>query len=113
MKFSNEVHLVGRLIKNNDGNLLKEVVVGSGRKVTNFRVSVPYQSKDKDGKTQDRDNRFFVTAWGDTGTILSSLKESDVVDVKGYLRNQGWKDKEGNKKFRQEIVAQSIVSVKE
>jgi single-strand DNA-binding protein len=76
--------------------------INSGVPVSNFTVAVN-DAKDQPPSFID------VVAWRDLGEhVVNSLTKGTRVLVVGRLQQRTWQDKEGNKRSRIEVVAESI-----
>ena len=94
----NRVCVIGRIGK--DSELRR---TQSGKAVTNFPLAV-----DRDGKDAGTD-WFDVVAWDTTAEFLSRYcAKGRKIGVDGRLQARDWTDQDGNKRYKVEIVAQSV-----
>lgn len=81
----------------------------SGRAVANFRIATSEQWTDKDGRKQDRTEWHRVVAWGRLGEICGEyLHKGRQVYIEGKLQTRAWEDRDGNKRYTTEVVAQTM-----
>lgn len=82
----------------------------SGQSVCNFRMATNRFWNDKETKQQQKEAEYHtIVAWGRLAEISSQyLTKGSLVMVEGRLRTRSWQDPQGNKKFRTEIVAETI-----
>jgi single-strand DNA-binding protein len=103
-------------------NLNKIIIIGNlasdpeskttpaGQQVCNFRVATNRMWKDRNTGQQQKETEFHtVVAWSKLAEISSKfLTKGSLVMVEGRLRTRSWEDQTGNKKYRTEIVAESL-----
>ena len=66
----------------------------------------------KNGEKTDDTQWHNIVAWGKTADLMSTLLEKgNQVLVKGKIVNRTYEDKEGNKKYITEIVAQEFMKL--
>ena len=81
----------------------------SGQSVCNFRIATNRIWNDKNGQQQKETEYHTVVAWGRLAEISSQfLTKGSLAMIEGRLRTRTWQDQTGNKRFRTEIVAQSL-----
>ena len=99
----NKVILVGRL-----GRDPEVRYTPSGAAVANFTVATSEEWKDKNtGDKQERTEWHRVVAWRRLGEICGEyLHKGSQVYVEGRLQTRSWDDRDGNKRYTTEIVAQ-------
>ena len=112
-QYKNEIVLVGKAIKDKEGNVSKASFTPNGAQVVRFQVNVPYETKNPNGTKQERNSYFYISAWGKAGeNVSATLTEGALVEVKGFLQNRSWTDKVTNKKvYRLEISAREVALV--
>lgn len=105
MKGVNKVIIVGRLGKDPE---LK--YTPSGAAVANFTVATSEEWKDKDtGEKQERTEWHRIVAWRRLGEICGEyLHKGKEVYIEGKLQTRSWEDRDGNKRYITEIVAQNM-----
>ena len=94
------------------GNLTRDPelkALPSGMKVCSFAVATNRVYKDKDGNRQDSTEFHNVSAFGRTGELAAQyLKKGQQVYVEGRLQTRSWDGKDGEKKYRTEIIADTV-----
>ena len=82
----------------------------SGQSVCNFRMATNRVWTDKETKQQQKEAEYHtIVAWGRLAEISSQyLSKGSLVMVEGRLRTRSWQDPQGNKRFRTEIVAETL-----
>ena len=100
----NKVILVGNL--GNDPELRS---TPSGASVCEFRVATNESWTDRNGQRQDRTEWHRVVVWGKRAEICSKyLSKGRQVYLEGRLRTRSWEDKDGNKRYTTEIIANDV-----
>ena len=91
------------------GNLTREPelkFMNSGQALVRLGVAVTRKFKD-----EEQTSFFDVTAWGSLAeNVANSLHKGIRVTVTGRLEQRSWDDKDGNKKYAIEIVAEDIAA---
>jgi single-strand DNA-binding protein len=104
-KSVNKVILIGNLGKDPEVKYTP-----SGTAVANFTLATNERYKDKDGQWQDRTEWHNIVAWQRTAEIAGEyLKKGRSVYIEGRLQTRSWDDKDGQKHYKTEIVAQDLV----
>ncbi len=82
----------------------------SGQQVCNFRMATNRVWADKaSGQKQQEAEYHTIVAWGRLAEIASQfLTKGSLAMIEGRLRTRSWQDSTGNKRFRTEIVAQTL-----
>jgi single-strand DNA-binding protein len=84
-------------------------VTPGGAAVLNMRMATTERFVDKNNERQERTEWHRVTLWGKRGEALSKfLKKGDSLFVEGSIRTNTY-EKDGEKKFSTEIVANNVV----
>ena len=105
MLIFNKVILIGNLGKDPEIRYLE-----GGVAVVNFSLATTEVYKDKNGKkVESTDWHKIVAGRGLAEVAHQYFKKGMQVYVEGKLRTKSWTDKEGNKQFSTEIVADNIV----
>jgi single-strand DNA-binding protein len=100
----NKVILIGNL-----GSDPEVRYTPSGRAVANFRIATTEQWTNKDGGKEERTEWHRIVAWGRLGEICGEyLHKGKQVYIEGKLQTRSWEDRDGNKRFTTEILAQSM-----
>ena len=105
-KSVNKVILIGNLGKDPEVKYTP-----SGVPVAKFSIATNESYKDKGGEWQERTEWHNVVAWQRLAEIVGEyLKKGSKVYVEGRLQTSSWEDKQsGEKKYRTEIIAQTMV----
>ncbi|KPK77225.1 MAG: single-stranded DNA-binding protein [candidate division Zixibacteria bacterium SM23_73] len=104
MRGVNKVILIGNLGRDPELRYLP-----SGQAVVKFTLATGAKWKDKNGQLQERTDWHNIVAFGRQGEVCNEyLKKGSPVYVEGRIQTRSWEDKDGNKKYMTEIVAQSI-----
>ena len=94
------------------GNLGKDPEVRftpSGRAVARFPLATSEKWTDAEGKTQERTEWHNIECWGKQAELCGQyLARGRSCYVEGAIRSRSYDDKEGNKRYITEIVAQRI-----
>ena len=81
----------------------------SGRPVATFRLATTERWVGQDGQNNERTVWHNIVVWGKQAeTAKEYLKKGRQVYVEGRIVNRSYDDKEGNKRYVSEIVAQNI-----
>jgi len=104
----NRVQLIGNLgndpeIKNFDGN----------KTLAKFSMATSEYYKKENGEKVTETQWHNVVAWNGTAKIVEKLlKKGNEVAIEGKLVTRSWDDKDGNKKYITEVVANEILLLK-
>ena len=100
----NKVILVGRL-----GADPEMRYTNSGTGVCNFNLATSENWTDKQGQKQERTEWHRIVVWAKLGELCNEyLKKGRQTYVEGRLQTRAWQDKEGNKRYTTEIVANTV-----
>jgi single-strand DNA-binding protein len=100
----NKVILVGNL-----GSDPEMRYTPSGQGVCEFRVATNESWNDKNGQRQERTEWHRIVVWGKRAEVCSKyLSKGRSVYVEGRIQTRTYDDKEGNKRYITEIVAQDV-----
>jgi len=100
----NKVILVGRL-----GNDPEIRYTQSGAGVANFNIATSENWTDRDGQRQERTEWHRIVVWGKMAeTCAQYLAKGRQVFVEGRLQTRQWDDKEGNKHYTTEVIANTV-----
>jgi single-strand DNA-binding protein len=81
----------------------------SGQAVTQFTVAVNRNFRGPDGNWQEETEWFRVVAWGPLAERTAErLRKGNKVYVEGRLQTHEWQDKEGQKRYTTELIAQTV-----
>lgn len=81
----------------------------SGTAVTTLRVATNEVSTDSEGQRQEKTEWHSIVVFGKTAENCEKyLDKGRTVLVEGRIQTREWEDKEGNKRYSTEIVANSV-----
>jgi single-strand DNA-binding protein len=81
-----------------------------GTAVANFSLATTERFTNKNGEKESRTEWHRIVAWGRLAEICNEyLKKGKQVYVEGRIQTRQWDDKDGNKKFTTEIIANNMV----
>src|ERR1041385_2710591 len=105
MRGVNRVMLIGNLGKDPDIQYL-EGNIG----VAKFPLATTETYKDRGGKLVSQTEWHTVVLWRGLAELAQKyLHKGSLIYVEGRLRTRSWEDREGNKKFATEIVADNLI----
>lgn len=94
------------------GNLGKDPEVKytpSGAAVANFNIATNESWTSKEGKKEERTEWHRIVCWNKTAELCGEyLSKGRTVYIEGRLQTREWNDKEGNKRYTTEVVAQTV-----
>lgn len=94
------------------GNLGKDPEVrftSGGRAVARFPVATSEQWTDQNGERQERTEWHNVVVWGKQAeTCGQYLAKGRQVFIEGSVRTRQYDDKDGNKRYITEVIAQRV-----
>jgi single-strand DNA-binding protein len=100
----NKVILVGHL-----GADPEVRYTAAGKAVATMRLATTEQWTGKDGEKGERTEWHRIVAWDRLGdTCGKYLHKGSQIYIEGRLQTRSWEDKEGNKRYTTEIVAQTM-----
>jgi single-strand DNA-binding protein len=80
-----------------------------GQPVASFSLATTERWTDKNGQRQDRTEWHNIVVWGKLAELVNQyLKKGRSAYIEGRITNRSWDDKDGNKKYRSEIVATTV-----
>lgn len=81
-----------------------------GQAVANFRMATSETWTDKNQQRQERTEWHRVVVWGKLAELCGEyLKKGRQVYVEGRLQTREWQDRDGQRRFTTEIVANQVV----
>jgi len=101
----NKVILIGRLGQDPEVRYTPD-----GTAVANFSIATSDEWKDKaSGEKRERTEWHRIVAWRKLGEICGEyLSKGRQVYIDGKIQTREWQDKEGNRRFTTEIVANDV-----
>lgn len=100
----NQCNLGGRLTRDPEVKFL-----AGDRSVTSFGLAINHRYKTKDGESKDDTTFVDVVAWGKTGELVAQyLKKGSGCLLTGRLKLDQWEDKDGQKRSKLTVVAESV-----
>ncbi len=80
-----------------------------GQPVANFTMATSERWNNKDGERQERTEWHKIVVWGKLAEFCGEyLSKGRQVYAEGRLQTREWEDKDGNKRWTTEVVANSI-----
>ena len=80
-----------------------------GQPVCELRIATNESWNDKQGQRQERTEWHKIVVWGKTGENCSKyLSKGRQVYLEGRLQTRSWDDKDGNKRYTTEIIANDV-----
>src|SRR5690349_12769679 len=81
-----------------------------GQAVLNLRVATTESYLDKDKVRRERTDWHNVVVWGKRGEALGKiLTKGSSIFVEGSLRTSSYDDREGQKRYKTEVIANNII----
>jgi single-strand DNA-binding protein len=100
----NKVILLGRL-----GQDPELKYTPGGAPVCNFSMATTEAWTDKQGQKQERTEWHRIVVWGKLAELCNQyLSKGRQAFVEGRLQTRSWDDKEGNKRYTTEIMANTV-----
>ena len=104
MKGVNKVILIGNLGRDPEVQTLE-----GGIAVAKFPLATTESYKDRNGERHDQTEWHNIVAWRQLAEICGKfLHKGSLVYVEGKLKTTSWTDKDNNKRYRTDIVADTI-----
>lgn len=98
----NKIFLLGRLVEDPSTRYTQSNIA-----MTRFKLAVNRQGKKQEG--QPTADFFQITAWRHTAEFVSKyFSKGQQVLIEGYLRNNSYTDKEGNRRYSDDIHASQV-----
>ena len=99
----NKVTLIGNLGKD------AEIRNGGGTTIANLRLATTDRRKAQDGTWTDHTEWHSVVAFGKTAEVMEKWgKKGKMLYIEGRLQTREYNDKDGNKRWSTEVVANEI-----
>jgi single-strand DNA-binding protein len=100
----NKVILVGNL-----GSDPEVRTTPGGQRVANFRMATSRSWNGQDGQRQEKTEWHSIVAWGKLADICERyLTKGKQVYVEGRLETRSWQDKEGQTRYKTEIICETM-----
>lgn len=94
------------------GNLGKDPEIRhtpSGQAVANFSIATSESWNDKEGQKQEKTEWHRIVVWGKLAELCSKyLSKGRQCYLEGKLQTRAWDDKDGNKRYTTEVVANTV-----
>ena len=104
MRGVNRVMLIGNLGKDPDVQYLEGNIA-----VAKFSLATTETYKDRAGKLISQTEWHTVVLWRGLAELAQKyLHKGSLVYIEGRLRTRSWEDKEGNKKYTTEVIAENF-----
>lgn len=101
----NKATLIGNVGKDPEVKFLP-----SGSAVANFTLATSERFKDKSGEFQERTEWHNLVAYQRLAEIVRDyVKKGSKLYVEGRIQTRSWDDKDGQKKYKTEIVVNDLV----
>ncbi len=100
----NKVILIGHLGKDPELRYTP-----GGQPTASFSLATTERWTDKNGQRQERTEWHNIVAWGKLAELVNQyLKKGRAAYIEGRINTRSWDDRDGNKKYKTEIVANQI-----
>ena len=84
----------------------------SGQAVTQFTVAVNRNYKGQNGEWQEETEWFRVVVWAQQAERAAEhLRKGNKVYIEGRLQTRQWEDKDGQKRYTTELVANQVTNL--
>ncbi|MGZ6266319.1 MAG: single-stranded DNA-binding protein [Candidatus Limnocylindrales bacterium] len=84
----------------------------NGQAVTQFTVAVNRNYKDSSGEWKEETEWFRVVAWAALAERTAEyLRKGRKVYVEGRLQTRSWDDKDGQKRYTTELIANTVTAL--
>ncbi|HQQ94579.1 MAG TPA: single-stranded DNA-binding protein [Bacteroidia bacterium] len=104
MNAINKVQLTGNL-----GNNPEIKTFENGNKLARFSMATNEEYTTRSGEKSSDTQWHFITAWGKVADrVESDLKKGSFVSIEGRLVTRNYTDKNGQKKYITEVVANEV-----
>jgi single-strand DNA-binding protein len=94
------------------GNLTKDPemkALPSGIKVVSFGIATNRVYKDKNGVKQESAEYHNIVSFGKPAELIAQyMKKGNPIFVEGRIQTRSWDDKDGQKKYRTEIIVENF-----
>ena len=101
----NRVQLIGHV-----GNDPESKNFDGGKKVANFTIATNDSYKNEKGEKVERTEWHKVVAWGKTAEIIEKyVTKGKEIAIDGKLTHRSYDDKNGEKRYITEVVANDVL----
>lgn len=105
MRGVNKVILIGNLGKDPEVQYLEKNI-----SVAKFPLATTETHKDKNGKLISQTEWHIIVLWRGLAELAQKyLHKGSLIYIDGRLRTRSWEDRDGNKKFATEVVAENLI----
>ena len=105
MRGLNKVTLIGHLGKDPEVQTLEGGIV-----VAKFSLATTESYRDKEGNMQSETEWHTVVAWRNLAEVAGKyLRKGSHIYLEGKIKTRSYEDKDGNKKYVTEIIADSFI----
>jgi single-strand DNA-binding protein len=105
----NSVQLIGRLGADPEVKTFE-----NGKSVANFRLATKETYKNGNGEKVSNTQWHNIVAWNATALFLKDyVGKGDEIALEGKLTHRSYEDKEGQKKYITEILANEILPLRQ
>lgn len=95
------------------GNLGKDPEIrtfDNGQKMAKFSLATKEEFTNRNGERSSNTTWHFITAWGKIAErVEAELHKGSFVSIEGRISTRNYTDKEGQKRYVTEIVANDVV----
>jgi single-strand DNA-binding protein len=100
----NKVYLIGRLTADPESRTTQ-----GGQTVTNLRMATNRVWTDSSGQKNESPEYHTVVAWARLAEIASQyLRKGSLLMIEGRLQTRSWDAQDGSKRYRTEVVAETL-----
>ncbi len=101
----NKAVIVGRLTRDPE----KRTIPSSGASVVNLSVATSFAYNDRSGEKKEITEYHDVVVFDKLADIVAQyLKKGSLALFEGRLQTRSWDDKDGNKRYKTEIIAEKM-----
>ncbi|NLT49450.1 MAG: single-stranded DNA-binding protein [Ignavibacteria bacterium] len=104
MKSLNKIQLIGHL------GIDPEVKSLENGKIARFTLATDDSYRDKQGNKVEQTDWHNIVAWRGLAEIIEKYtKKGSKIYVEGKSKSRSWEDKEGQKRYTTEVIAESFI----
>lgn len=105
----NQVTLIGNLVRDCGQDQNSFQYLQNGTAVARISIASNRPKKQQDGSWADDTSYFDITIFGKTAENLRPyLQKGKKIAVSGYLKQDRWKDQQGNNRSRISVIADNV-----